>query len=145
MNKLNPSFDEITEACDDMSETIKNLKVETIVAITRGGLVPGVILSQHTDIPMIPISYSSHQGKGEFKAHNNKLPYIHGNVILIVDDICDSGHTMKEVVDHYNYGRTVYSFSLFFKEGSCITPDIFCWKLTADSGWVVFPWEKNPA
>jgi hypoxanthine phosphoribosyltransferase len=129
---------------------------EYIVGLTRGGLVPAVSISHITNIPMIAVNYSSVAGRGDNRNHANALPAIYGHTVsgtgkqpempelLIVDDICDSGQTMKEVFDHYsNQGHRVWTASLYYKEGAVITPDFYWQKIPEESPWIIFPFENE--
>jgi len=151
-----PNWYNIEKGCAQIGNQLlkENVKVDYILGLTRGGLVPAVIMSHMLEIPMIPVSYSSVIGKGEYKGYaNNNLPTITAPIasgtgmidypsLLIVDDICDSGHTMNEVVNHYmGGGHSVHSAVLYFKEGSVHRPDYKWMYLDAKSPWIIFPWE----
>lgn len=61
-----------------------------------------------------------------------------GAVVLIADDVADSGHTLKMVTDFCaETVREVRSAVLYHKPHSVITPD-YCWKRT--DRWIDFPW-----
>lgn len=128
---------------------------EYIIGLARGGLIPAVIISHALNIPMIAANYSSVNGRGDDRNHDNKLPPIVGPIVsgtgqlphmpelLLVDDLTDSGNTMREVYDHYTgLGHKVRTACLYHKEGSVHVPD-FCWKrLPEDAGWIIFPFEN---
>ena len=65
---------------------------------------------------------------------------------MVVDDICDSGHTLKEVVHRLNMikNHPVVTYAIYFKhrEEQVFTPDFFSYKIPEDSPWITFPWEK---
>ena len=156
-----PSWNSIQIACQDVfAPAIKELPhdIDYIVGLSRGGLIPAVILSHLTDIPLFPVKYSSKSGNGDNKNHDNELPlppvdYVSGShepvqypTLLVVDDISDSGLTLREVVDCYrSEGHVVYSASLYYKELSepVITPDIIWRTIPEDGPWILFPWESN--
>lgn len=127
-----------------------------IIGLTRGGLVPAVIASHAMNLPMMPVNYSSVEGNGDNKNHQNNLPEIPDvgivsgmgelpplPALLIIDDICDSGRTMMEVATHYeDKGYPVLTASLYYKEGSLYQPN-FTWQaIPEDSPWIVFPFER---
>lgn len=147
-----PTYDEITLACNHITEFIHYNasgigKVDTIVGLTRGGLMPAVELSHKMNIPMEAIQYSSKDGDGDSKNHANVLPKITGKSILIVDDICDSGRTLKELHEHYEgMGYKVFSAVIFFKDhrdSTLYTPDVWAIKISQNFGWIHFPFEVN--
>ena len=156
-----PSWHAIQQACNEVfAPKIAELpeQPEYIVGLSRGGLIPAVILSHMTGIPLFPVKYSSKSGAGDNKNHDNELPmlpseYESGShcgmtspTVLLVDDISDSGLTLREVKDTYEYqGHNVYTAALYYKELSepVITPDIIWRTIPEDGPWIIFPWEQK--
>lgn len=118
-------------------------KPNAIIGLARGGLMPAVILSHLLEVKMFPVSYSSKMGQGEYKGYENTLPSFPSEWnILIVDDICDSGYTMREVNNHYREcGHVVRTATLYYKDGSVIKPDYLWQSIPKDASWIEFPWE----
>jgi len=148
-NNLSPSYEDIHNACRGLvgAANEAGMTFDLVVGISRGGLIPGVMISHMMDVPFIPIQYSSKAGAGDDKNHDNILPDLPTDkFILIVDDICDTGHTLKEIVQHYaDKGCKVYTYVLFYKARPRFEylPD-FKWRtIPQDSGWVIFPFERN--
>jgi len=152
-----PTWDQLAEGAEALVTKLKLhgwSQPEYIVGLTRGGLVPAVSMSHMLDIPMVAVNYSSVAGKGDNRNHANALPAIYGHTtsgtgklpempeLLIVDDICDSGHTLKEVFDHYSkQGHRVWTASLYYKEGAVIKPDFYWQHIPKESPWIIFPFE----
>lgn len=151
-----PTYDEVHKMCDGIvyqllgDEKFGTEIPDTIIALSRGGLIPGVILSHELialgkTVVVVPLAYSSNHGNGDDRNHNNRLPMLDSNNILIVDDICDSGHTMKEVQEFYSARprgrRVVRTAALYYKESSVHLPTYFSTQITSNSPWIVFPWE----
>ncbi len=148
MNYFEPTYKEIHQACLDMANEIeqRNLDLDYVVALCRGGAIPGVILSHMLNLPLIMLDYSSTDGKGDDKNHSNDLIDIaSGSSFLLVDDIADSGKTIKEITEHYGnpaWGCQIYTAVLYYKSPSEIVRPHFVWRnITPSSPWVVFPWE----
>ena len=143
-----PTYGNIETACIHI---IKELDAHgerptKIVALSRGGLMLGVILSHNLNVPMIPVQYSSKAGRGDDKNHTNQLPEIRGEDILVVDDIADSGHSLQEVVDFYSQSEranNVFSAAMYLKEGSVHTPTVHWHSLKKDGPFIHFPWERH--
>jgi hypoxanthine phosphoribosyltransferase len=148
---LTPSYDEIHAACVDFTHSFqqRGWEFDLVVGVARGGLIPAVILSHLLDTPLLPIDYSSRDGRGDDKDHSNLLPSISADTrILVVDDICDTGHTLREIVDHYTVQHVVCTTAvLFYKQHTAtqhvIEPSIAWQTIPPDAGWVVFPFEKQ--
>lgn len=157
---LTPSYDEIHTATVQAAASIP--KPDVIIGVSRGGLLPAIILSHVFDCPMFPIAFSSARGMGETKNHDEGWSGLTANLqrltpskVLIVDDIADSGHTLAELkaatdsllsIIHQDHsidtGRTS-TFVLHYKVGSVHVPSHCCWQIPADSDWVVYPFEKE--
>ena len=81
-----------------------------IVGITRGGLVPAVMLSQHLDIPMHTLNISFRDGDNLGPESNlwmaeDAFGYNQdAKNILIVDDINDTGRTLQWIKDDWQSG-----------------------------------------
>jgi hypoxanthine phosphoribosyltransferase len=149
-DNLKPSYEEIHNACKEIALKVQgsNLPITRIGGVSRGGLLPAVILSHLLKLPLILIDYSSLEGKGDDKNHHNVLPELkpEGGALLIVDDICDSGKTLNELVFHYTRCNiTTYTAALYYKthDSQPMIPD-FVWRtIPHDSGWVIFPYERD--
>jgi hypoxanthine phosphoribosyltransferase len=143
-----PTYNDMHNACLAFADVFERLdfNFEVVVGISRGGLIPGVILSHMLGIPFEPISYSSKSGAGE-KQHKNFIPEIGGNIVLLVDEICDTGNTLKEVktVLEEQQKKSVYTCCLYYKKFNIplFVPDFRWITIPEDSPWVVFPYETK--
>ena len=122
------SWDDIKDAIEKLAEKIENLEKKPfyIYWIPRGGLIPATWLSHKTGISYYQIN----------AAQISKMADL--SHILIVDDICDSGKTVKEIRENYPKVRVA---CLYYKENEIAKPDIYG-ELMGDE-WLVFPWEVD--
>lgn len=142
----NPTYDQLHLAAVTIVKEARTMGwIDAVVAPSRGGLLFGVIASHKLNVPLIPIQYSSKEGKGDDKNHDNVLPEItEGSTVLLVDDIVDSGQTIKEIIDHYtSKGIRVISASFHYKEGAVVHPDLYFWRIPEDSEFIMYPYENN--
>lgn len=118
-----------------------------VVGISRGGLPLGVALSHKLNLPFSVVGVSSYNDEtNEQETLICDTPDIifegwMGN-ILIVDDIADSGQTLKflrEKTSKYPKIKCT-TVTVYYKERSIIRPDIY---LEVTDKWVVFPWEAK--
>lgn len=100
-------------------------KFRYVTGIPRGGLIPAVIISQRLDI--------------EFKQFTEELFSIEGE-ILVIDEICDSGVTFKNLKNGYGKYKNNFTYaSVYLRNVSKFKPDIYGVKIGA--GLIIFPWE----
>ncbi len=82
---------------------IKAEDFDWIVAIGRGGLVPAALIAQLTGIRRIDIlpvwSYTDENQRGKLQYRRKDFSHFVGERILLVDDLVDSGETMKLAVE----------------------------------------------
>ena len=142
----NPTYEQLQVVADGIAETVLDKhkkKPDYIIGVSRGGLISAVRISHLLRVPMVPVAYSSKNGAGDNKDHANSLPEFKNNIILIVDDISDSGHTLKELVDHYTkLGTKVETAIFYYKDKSVHEPTYYGYLIDDDFGWVNFPWEE---
>lgn len=124
MNKINISWEDVDDLVNELAISIKlnTPNINYIYGLPRGGLIPAVILSHILDIPMT----------------DYKVPVIHygEDQVLIVDDICDSGETLKK---YENYQTAVLHYK---PHTSCCEPTLWSTTHKTDE-WVVYPWERR--
>ena len=113
-----------------------------IVAITRGGMAPAMIVARELDIRVIDtISVKSYNKQDRSEAKVIKSPDAElmgdGEGILIIDDLVDSGKTLELVRALYpkaHFG-TVYA-----KPKGRPMVDTFITEVSQDT-WIFFPWD----
>jgi uncharacterized protein len=157
MKKIYYNWSQIEGACLDIARQINqdNFKPDYIVGISRGGLVPAVLLSQYLNIPMHPLTVSlrdhTHTETNCWMAEDAHR----GTTILIVDDINDSGATIEWIKDDWQsacipndslwkesvWGNNVRVATLVEKNYTDYSSDYTAWH-SYDECWVVFPWEE---
>ncbi|EKD60868.1 MAG: hypothetical protein ACD_54C00514G0001 [uncultured bacterium] len=120
---------------------------KAVVGITRGGLVPAMIVARELDIRVVDtISVKSyHSGGGQADQRSEakviKSPQADlmgdGTGILIVDDLVDSGKTLELVRKLYPKAHfaTVYA-----KPSGKPQVDSYITEVSQDT-WIFFPWD----
>ena len=138
---------------DDIKEKIERLDikdVDVILCITRGGLVPAGLLSYHLHVKkIINIKVESYddQSQGELiidKLFIDEIDVLqNANHILIVDDIYDTGATMKAVKKLLTFTHnvkldSVSTFCVVEKKQQAVDYSLYT---IEDDSWIVFPWD----
>lgn len=132
---------------------------ELIVAIARGGLLPAGAISYAIGVKaMGTMNVEFYTGVGQTLTEPQLLPPLmdvsamDGKRVLVVDDVADSGSTLKMVMDMINAhglsldGHTTVkaearSAVIYKKPRSVIEPD-YMWRET--DKWINFPWSTLP-
>ena len=102
-----PSWDYIYELCVKLADQIKRsgYKPDILIAISRGGWIPGRILSDlldNSDIATIKVEhYIDIYKTMEEPQITQPVPIdVRNKKILLIDDIADSGKSLRLVRDH---------------------------------------------
>lgn len=124
--------------------------VKGLIPIARGGLVPATLLSHYLDIPVVEcLRVKSYEGKTQVGVKLFEpilqLGYPEIKEYIFVDDILDSGNTVKAVRSAYPLAR--FAISIAKQSGlDAVGPDALCCKVPVvvpDDLWIVFPWEQQ--
>jgi len=115
---------------------------KAVVAITRGGMAPAMIVARELDIrtvDTISIKSYDHQAQSEAKVLKRPDAAIMGDGtgVLIVDDLVDSGKTLEVVRKMFPKAHfaTVYA-----KPKGRPQVDTFITEVSQDT-WIFFPWD----
>ena len=115
---------------------------KSVVAITRGGMAPAMIVSRELVIRTVDtISVMSYDHQTQSEARVIKAPDASlmedGTGIVIVDDLVDSGRTLELVRNLYPMAHfaTVYA-----KPKGKAQVDTYVTEVSQDT-WIFFPWD----
>ena len=122
---------------------------QVIVGLSRGGLVPGVMMSHWFKKPFKPVQAALR----DFPDWEDYLPRKTDKRVLIVDDICDSGETFTRMAQYIlgprkdsvlDMGCDVRFASLIWNNEIKFEPHYYAQDLAKDSEniWVTFPHEQ---
>jgi hypoxanthine phosphoribosyltransferase len=133
---------------------LDGFKPDAIAAISRGGLVPGVQLSHYFAAPLIVLTIDEHKHPRRdlgFLDFTSALR--NGQPLLLVDEICDKGHTLRNIwTALYQQGISnsfiednLRSLVVVYNEGEKLfEPDYIGETINkyTDPSWIVFDWES---
>lgn len=119
--------------------------IDQIVAISRGGLTLGHLLTDFLRIPISVItiqSYTDIQASGEAVLTAKLQNSIKHKYILLVDDVADSGKTLVRATKYLNRAGAgkITTVTMFYKPRSVFRPDYFAKQTTK---WILFPYEPT--
>jgi len=113
-SKIYMSWKEFDWAIHHLVRMLSKWSFDSFYGIPRGGLVVAVALSNHMKKPLVQIP---------------------DDRTVIVDDICDTGKTMKEYKDLAAVVLVVKKASMEFVDHYYI--------VASENQWIVFPWEPR--
>jgi xanthine phosphoribosyltransferase len=139
------SYEEFKKDVNILSEKIKKYNPDCLVAIARGGLTLSHFLGEKLNMRSVYTINSIHY-EGEKKLDTFEIKNIpdlsnHKKIVLI-DDISDSGETLKEITNilKIEYPEIeIKTATIFYKKSSLVIPDF---KIKETKEWIVFFWEK---
>tara|TARA_B100001123_G_C14929953_1_gene875307 strand:+ start:263 stop:766 length:504 start_codon:yes stop_codon:yes gene_type:complete len=126
-----------------------------VVCIAKGGMRVGDVFARIFNVPLAILSVESYKGEATknqrgaitFSRDLAKTSPNIGSKVLLVDDLADSGITLKKSIDwlQHTYGfyldEPVRTAVLFYKAVSSYKPDYYVDYLK-DSPWIFMPFEK---
>ncbi|SLN13326.1 Xanthine phosphoribosyltransferase [Pseudoruegeria aquimaris] len=115
---------------------------KAIVAITRGGMAPAMIVARELDVRVIDtISVKSYDKQTRMDAKVLKAPDAElmgdGTGVLIVDDLVDSGKTLELVREMY---PNAHFATVYAKPKGRPMVDTYITEVSQDT-WIFFPWD----
>lgn len=146
MEKLYYSYDLFKNDTQILVDKCRKFEPEILLAIARGGITLSHLMAQALDIRNLftlnSIHYEKEQKLDTFNIFN--IPDLsNAKKVLIIDDIIDSGETMKEILFILNEKFPKVEFkiaTLFYKSTALVKPD-FC--VREANEWIDFFWEVD--
>lgn len=140
------SYEAFVKDTKKLIELSKDYQADTLLAIARGGLTLGHAYALAVDnrrlFAINSILYEKDQ-KGQKCEIFNMPDLKDAKRVLVLDDIVDSGETMKEVITLLRTSYPDVEFkiaSLFYKPTAVIQPD---YSVNEAKEWIGFFWEKD--
>ncbi len=139
------SWSDLEKDCLDLYHTqLKDIKVDQIVSICRGGDIVSRIFSDL--LGCLPISHITLTSYKDMK--KQKVPVIteepqrdlSEKTILVIDEVSDTGATFEIVTDYFKKRgvKKIYTLSPYIKPHTTFVPDFHQKNLDA---WIVFPYD----
>jgi len=140
------AYDEFVTDTKTLVKQCEPFQADALIAIIRGGLTLGQAFAHAIDSrALYTINSILYEGKerGESCDIFNMPDLSKASKVLLLDDIIDSGKTIKEVLHQLQtcYPEVEFKIaSLFYKKSAVIQPDFAVKEATE---WIEFFWEKD--
>lgn len=125
------------------------ISVDSIVAISRGGLVPARIVSDVLGVDELVVLRSKLWGTGvkireEPEVSVSEKVDFKGKSVLVVDEVVDTGATMAKVTSLIRDlgSSSIKTAVLHYKTTSSFVPDFYVEKLE-EWVWIYYPWSLS--
>jgi hypoxanthine phosphoribosyltransferase len=147
--ELQISWRKLENLTERFLEKIPSNRFDYLLCISSGGLIFGKLVSDYLNLPLGIIAASTYK-KGEKKPRDNEV--IIGNTatikpicgkVLLLDDLVDTGLTMKEVYNHVHKNDKIKLLEtgvLYKKPQTIFQPNYW---VEETLKWIVFPYERN--
>ena len=137
---------DVNTLCRDI--VLAKFDPDVIIGISRGGLLPGVMMSHWMNKPFKPIKAALR----DFPEWEDYLPRKTDKRVLIVDDVCDSGKTFHKIKNYITGPRKgdpmevqcdVRFAALWWNNECNFEPHYYAQECAKNSEniWIHFPWE----
>ena len=142
-----PTWNQIYDMLLNLAEKIRKdgFKPDLIVGVSRGGWPPARVLSDLMDNPNLAnVRAEFYLGvaetKGEPVLTQPVSTSVGGKKVLIVDEVADTGKSLKLVKEHIieDGAVKIKVATVYYKPWSIVKPDYY---EKETSCWIVFPWE----
>ncbi|MDD5373840.1 MAG: phosphoribosyltransferase family protein [Sulfurimonas sp.] len=140
------SYENFKIDTNTLIKEVKSVNFDAIVAIARGGLTLSHAMAEGLNIRQVQ-SIRTELYDGSIKRERitvaGRCEFKDINRVLVVDDISDSGDTLKAVMQYLKSEFQDIEFksaTLFYKKTSIYEPDF--WVNEADD-WIDFFWERD--
>ena len=157
MSDLHISWDQYHKKTEQLAVQVHkdNWEFNQVVCIAKGGMRVGDIFARIFNVPLAILSVESYRG-GNVKNKRGPITFSRdlaktspniGSKVLLVDDLADSGVTLKKSIDwmEHFYGfyfdEPIRTAVLFYKAVSNYKPNYYVDYLE-DSPWIHMPYEK---
>lgn len=146
MEKLYYSYDLFKKDTQVLVDKCRDFEPEILLAVARGGLTLAHLMAQALDMRNLYTLNSIHY-EGELKLDTFNIFNIpdvsHAKRVLIVDDIVDTGETIREILKVLNERFPHVEFklaTLFYKKTAILRPD---YSVREANEWIDFFWEVD--
>jgi len=123
---------------------------KAVVGISRGGLFPAALIARELDLRLVGVisiaSYHEYQVQGKLEVLQKVSPEIidicgpRGEGLVIIDDLVDTGLTMREVGHMY---PAAHRASLYVKNMGFLHVGTSFIQVSDDT-WIRLPWDTDP-
>lgn len=146
MEKFYYGYDLFREDTKKLLEQLRGEEFDTIIGVARGGLTLAHMLSEALgirNVQSVSTQLYDDTKRRERITITDTCSLEGSRLVLVVDDIADSGETLKALYEHLYRKYPHIRFktaTLFYKRSSVFQPD---YRVREAVGWIDFFWERD--
>jgi len=140
------SYEDFKTDTNKLIQKVQSSNIDAIVGIARGGLTLSHAVAEGLDIREVHTIRTELYDKSQKREKITifgKCDFSDAKTILVLDDISDSGDTLKSIMSHLkttNKNITFITATLFYKKTSVYEPTVW---INEAKEWIEFFWEKD--
>lgn len=140
------AYEDFKKDTNSLIKEVQIFKPDAVVGIARGGLSLSHAMAEGLsirDVQTIRTELYDNTDKRECLTIFGKCEFKEVKRVLVVDDIADSGETLKAVMESLACGNSHIEFksaTLFYKKTSCYEPHFW---INEANDWIDFFWERD--
>ena len=137
------SWEAFHRATKELAHQLLDQKFTSIVAVSRGGLVPAAILARELNIRVVDsicVASYDHDNQGSLSILKD-ASLADSESLLIVDDLVDTGETAKALREHFPKACFV---TVYAKPQGKPLVDKYVTDIEQDT-WIQLPWDMELA
>ena len=140
------AYENFKNDTNKLIDEVKGFNPHAIIAIARGGLTVAHAMAEGLgirDVQTLRTEFYDKTSKRETLSIFGECSFKDTQRVLVVDDISDSGETLKTIMKYLACGNVNVEFksaTLFYKKTSVYEPNY--WVNEADD-WIDFFWERD--
>lgn len=145
------TWDQFGQASRELARQVvdSGFEPDIVLSITRGGLLPAGAIAYALDNKNIHIiNVEFYTGVDErlpepvFLAPLPSTHYLADRTVLIIDDVADTGETLRMVRDFCDEHATESRTAVLYEKPRSVIACDYVWKRTDE--WIAFPWSSLP-
>mgnify|MGYP003148342295 FL=1 len=126
---------QVNKICNDIAGN----KFDVVVGISRGGLIPAVMISHKLKLPLLTMTVTLRDNLARVQSLKIKK----GEKALVVDDINDSGNTLTMISEFFKTRHIHAAYAVLQNKLSSNFSVDYWGALQDNDDWINFPWENN--
>jgi hypoxanthine phosphoribosyltransferase len=133
-----PFFGEVCRAL--AMRVAKEYQPEIVLGIAKAGVIPGVVVASILQTDFASMTVTREQAGGLPMLVSGPPPSIRGRKILVVDETCDTGSTMKLALSEVRaLAPAEVKSAVSFKTGE-YAPDFHAFET---DNFIILPWDRE--